>query len=133
MAAYSNALLERGIPMYRDHELGVVFHHGVLARSAVPLRLAQVVRVPFALVYVVLATRFVLEYVGARPSVFAQWVARLTNPLFIPLRGLFATGHDPAGHPVAWSLLVAIGACAVVQWVLVSWLRDVARPGVTEE
>jgi uncharacterized protein YggT (Ycf19 family) len=130
MAAYTTVLTERVSPMYRDQELGVVFHHGVLARSAVPLRAVQVVRVPFAVVYAVLATRFVLEYVQAGPSQFVQWVAQLTNPVFVPMRVLFATGSDPAGHPIAWSLLVAIGALVVVQMTLVGWLREVARPGV---
>ena len=48
------------------------------------------------------------------------------------LCALFAAGHDPAGHPIAWSLLVAIAACAIVQFFLVSWLREVARPGLSE-
>ena len=114
--------------MYRDQELGLVFHHGVLARSAVPLRAAQVARVPFAVVYAVLATRFVLEYVQASPSAFTQWIARLTDGIYFPMRTLFASGADPAGHPIAWSLLVAMGAFGVVQLVLVSWLREVAPP-----
>jgi len=116
--------------MYRDSEIGVIFHHGVLARSAVPLRAAQVARVPFAVVYAVLATRFVLEYVQAGPSAFVQAVQRLTDAVFVPMSALFASGHDPAGHPIAWSLLVAIGFIGVVQLTLVSWLREVARPGV---
>jgi uncharacterized protein YggT (Ycf19 family) len=114
--------------MYRDQELGVVFHHGVLARSAVPLRVAQLVKIPFSVVYAVLAIRFLLEYVQAGPSAFALWVDRLTDSIFVPMRALFATGSDPAGHPIAWSLLVAIGAFTVVQTVLVNWLREVAPP-----
>jgi putative effector of murein hydrolase LrgA (UPF0299 family) len=114
--------------MYRDSEIGVVFHHGVLSRSAFPLRLAQVVSVLFSLVYAALVTRFLLVYVQAGPSPFAQWVAKATNVVYLPLRSVFADGHDSAGHPVAWAILLVIAAGAVVQWSVVSWLREVARP-----
>ncbi|MGO8992720.1 MAG: hypothetical protein ACLQVI_05295 [Polyangiaceae bacterium] len=119
--------------MYRDSEIGVIFHHGVLSRSAFPLRLAQGVSFLFSLVYAALATRFLLEYVQAPASRFGYWVGRVTDVAYVPLRVFFRTGHDPAGHPVAWALLVAIVAFAVVQWSLVSWLRDVARPTLEED
>jgi hypothetical protein len=114
--------------MYRDQELGLVFHQGVLARSEVPLRVAQLVRVPFSVVYTMLATRFVLEYVQAGSSGFTQWIARLTDAIYVPMSTLFENGHDPAGHPIPWSLLIAIGGFAVIHGVLVSWLREVAPP-----
>jgi len=114
--------------MYRDSEIGVVFHHGVLSRSAFPLRLAQVLSVLFSLVYGILAARFLLEYVQAGPSPFVGAVAKVTDYVYLPLRHAFANGHDPAGHPVAWSIVVAIGAFALVHWVIIHWLRDVARP-----
>jgi hypothetical protein len=119
--------------MYRDSEIGVIFHHGVLARHAFPLRVAQVLNVLFTVVYAALTTRFLLLYVDAGPSPFAQWVARITDVAYLPLHELFPTKHDPAGHPLAWAIVVAIGVIAVLQWSLVSWLRDVARPGVPEE
>jgi hypothetical protein len=114
--------------MYRDSEIGVVFHHGVLSHSAVPLRVAQGLSVLFSLVYGVLAARFLLEYVQASPSPFVVTVAKITDYVCIPLRRAFANGHDPAGHPVAWSIVVAIAAFALVHWVILHWLRDVARP-----
>lgn len=118
--------------MYRDSEIGVVFHHGVLSRSAFPLRLAQGVSFLFSLVYALLTARFLLVYVQAPPSKFAYWVARITDPAYHPLRQVFANGKDPAGHPVAWAILILIAACAVVQWSLVSWLREVGRPRLEE-
>ena len=118
--------------MYRDSEIGVVFHHGVLSRSAFPLRLAQVLSVLFSLVYGALVARFLLLYVQARPSPFEHWVATITNFAYVPLRELFKDGRDAAGHPVAWSLLVAVAACAVLQWSLIRVLREVARPRLEE-
>ena len=118
--------------MYRDSEIGVVFHHGVLSRSAFPLRLAQLVSLVFALVYAALITRFVLLYAAAPASQFMYWLGKITNVVYVPLRALIADGHDPAGHPIAWSLLAAIAGCAIVQYAIVSWLREVARPGLSE-
>jgi uncharacterized protein YggT (Ycf19 family) len=118
--------------MYRDSEIGVVFHHGVMSRSAFPLRVAQLVSVLFALVYAALITRFVLLYAAAPASQFMYWLGKVTNVVYVPLRVFIADGRDPAGHPIAWSLLVAIAACAIVQFFLVSWLREVARPGLSE-
>jgi uncharacterized protein YggT (Ycf19 family) len=119
--------------MYRDSEIGVVFHHGVLSRSAFPLRLAQALSVLFSLVYGVLVARFLLEYVQAGPSPFVLAVARITDYVYLPLRHFFANGHDPAGHPVAWSIVVAIGAIAVVQWSIIRVLRAAARPRLEVE
>jgi hypothetical protein len=118
--------------MYRDSEIGVVFHHGVLSRSAFPLRMAQLISFLFSLAYAALITRFVLMYAEAPASHFVYWLGKITNVVYLPLHAFIADGHDPAGHPIAWSLLVAIGACIVVQWSIVSWLRDVARPGISE-
>jgi len=119
--------------MYRDSDLGVVFHHGVLARHAFPLRVAQGLNVLFTAVYAVLATRFLLVYVQAAPSPFEHWVARITDVIYLPLKQVFANGHDPAGHPLAWGLVVAAVVLVVVQWSVVRWLREVARPGVPVE
>jgi uncharacterized protein YggT (Ycf19 family) len=119
--------------MYRDSEIGVVFHHGVLSRSAFALRLAQLVSALFVLVYGVLVARFLLVYVQAAQSPFVYWVDRVTDPAYRPIRLLVANGRDAAGHPVAWAILLAIAACAVVQWSLVAMLRGVGRPRLEED
>ena len=114
--------------MYRDSEIGVFFHHGVLARSALPIRLAQLVSALFSIAYAVLGARFLLVYVQARPTPFGAWIAKATDFVYLPVRALIRDGHDRAGHPVAWALLIAIALGAVVQLCVVSWLRGVARP-----
>ena len=119
--------------MYRDSEIGVVFHHGVLTRSAVPLRLIQLLNVVFTLVYALLTTRFLLDYVSAPPVPFVEWIAVCTNPIYLPLRAVFPNGHDPAGHPLAWSLLLLGVACALLQGVLVKLLQRAAPPRPAED
>ena len=112
---------------------GVVFHRGVLSRSPAAVRLIQVVNVLFAVLYALFLTRFLLEYVRAAPSPFAQWIARATDTAYLPVRELFANGHDSAGHPIAWALLVCVAAAAVVHGSVVSLLRNAARPHAEED
>jgi uncharacterized protein YggT (Ycf19 family) len=119
--------------MYRDSEIGVVFHHGVLSRSAFALRLAQLVSALFVLVYGALVARFLLVYVQAAQSPFVYWINRVTDPVFRPIQLLIANGRDAAGHPVAWAILIAIGASAVLQWSVVAMLRGVARPRLDDD
>jgi hypothetical protein len=114
--------------MYRDSEIGLVFHHGVLARSAFLLRLIQLLSLAFSFAYALLVARFVFEYVKAPPLPFVQWVGQVTNAVYHPLSAVVANGHDRAGHPIAWAILVALLGCALLQAGLVSSLKRLARP-----
>ena len=96
--------------MFRDSETGLVFHRGFIARSAFVVRLIQVVNFLFGVLYALFATRFVLEYIQARPVGFVQMIANATQTFYAPFRGIVANGRDPAGHPVAWSILICMGA-----------------------
>jgi uncharacterized protein YggT (Ycf19 family) len=114
--------------MYRDSETGVAFHHGHIARHPFLLRLAQVVNGLFGILYALLAIRFVLAYVEAREVPFVVWINDATEPFFHPFRGLVANGHDPGGHPIAWTLLACIAAYALLNAAILSLLRMLGRP-----
>lgn len=114
--------------MYRDSEIGVVFHHGVLTRSVFVLRLIQLLTLAFAAAYALLITRFLVEYIAAPSVPFVEWIRMVTDRVYLPLRAFIATGHDRAGHPIAWALLAALGATAIVQMLLTTSLRRIARP-----
>jgi uncharacterized protein YggT (Ycf19 family) len=118
--------------MYRDSETGLVFHHGVIARHPFAVRAAQVVNFIFGVLYVLLLTRLVLAYVEARTVPFVQWLNQVTSPFFHPFNGIIAEGHDPGGHPIAWSIVAAIIAYGLVNALIVSILRAVNRPPVEE-
>jgi uncharacterized protein YggT (Ycf19 family) len=119
-----------GVQMYRDSEIGVVFHNGVLTRSAFALRVIQVLSVAFSLVYALLAARFLFEYVAAPAVPFVQFIREWTDAVYQPLRAVVANGHDRAGHPIAWALVIAFAACALLQIGVVASLRRVARPRI---
>jgi uncharacterized protein YggT (Ycf19 family) len=114
---------ETASDMLRDSETGLVFHHGTLWRSPIVPRLIQVVGFLFGLLYLLLAIRFVLEYVEARPVPFVQAIDRWSDVFYAPFRGIVANGHDGAGHPIAWSLVIAFGAYVILHAAIVALLR----------
>jgi hypothetical protein len=114
--------------MYRDTELGVVFHQGVLSRSPFAMRMTQVANFLFTLVYLLLGARFVAEYVRAPVVPLVAWLDRATDVVYVPLRQHLANGHDAAGHPLAWAILAALATAGLVHRAVVSLLRNVARP-----
>ena len=119
--------------MYQDRELGVVFHHGVLTRSVFVLRLIQLLTLAFSAAYALLLTRFVVEYTAAPPVPFVEWIRMITDRVYLPLRAFIATGHDRAGHPIAWALLAALGATAIAHLLVTSSLRRMARPRLEDD
>ena len=118
--------------MYRDSETGVVFHHGMMTRSPIVPRLIQLVSFLFGILYVLLGIRFVLEYVSARHVAFVDLIDRATEPFYHPFQGILANGRDPAGHPLVWSILVAIGAYALLHALIVGLLRMTARTHIDD-
>jgi hypothetical protein len=87
----------------------------------------------FTAAYAFLGARFLVEYFAAPSIPFVQWIREMTDHVYRPLGVFFATGHDRAGHPIAWALLVAIAAVAVLQIFVVRWLRRVARPRASDD
>ena len=114
--------------MFRDSHTGVVFHHGIMTRSPLVVRVVQVVNFLFGVLYALFATRFVLVYIEARGVGFVQMVTQWTEPLYRPFRGIVADGHDPGGHPIAWSIVVAVLAYALLHAGIVGLLRMISRP-----
>jgi uncharacterized protein YggT (Ycf19 family) len=113
--------------MYRDSETGLVIHRGVISHSPVVVRLIQVVNFLFGLLYTLFVVRFVLEYIGARPVGFVQLIQQWSEPFYHPFRGIVANGSDPGGHPLAWSIVIAVVAYALLNAAIVALLRMATR------
>jgi hypothetical protein len=116
--------------MYRDSETGIVFHRGFILRSRFVVRLIQLVKFLFAVLYTLFAIRFALVYMQAAHVRFSTLIGQATDVFFRPFAGLVANGRDPAGHPVAWSILVAIGAYLMLEVTVIALLRTSARAPV---
>ncbi len=102
-----------------DTETGLVFHRGLMVRSTLAIRALQVLVGVFGGIYAMFLSRFVLTYVGAEPHRgFAELFWDATALLYAPFQSLVDDGDDGAGHPLEWSLLVAIAGYAVVHVLL---------------
>jgi uncharacterized protein YggT (Ycf19 family) len=118
--------------MYRDSETGVVFHHGMMTRSPLVPRIIQVVSFLFGILYLLLGIRFVLEYVSARHVAFVDFIDRCSEPFYRPFQGIVANGRDAAGHPLVWSILVALAAYVLLHALIVGLLRMTARTRIED-
>lgn len=112
-----------------DSETGLILHRGVLTRSLFAVRLLQLVNFLFGVLYALLLARFVLAYIGARDdSGFVRFVREATHPFYAPFDGIVRNGSDAAGHPLVWSVLVAVVAYAVLHAAIRGLLRLIMRP-----
>jgi hypothetical protein len=102
-----------------DTETGLVFHRGLMVKSTITIRLIQALAAVFGVIYLLLLVRFTLTYIGANQSAgFSQFIWTATATLYSPFRWLLHRGDDGAGHPIEWSLLVAVAAYGIVHALL---------------
>jgi hypothetical protein len=109
--------------MVRDSETGLVFHNGAVWHSPVVPRMLQLFNLIFGALYLLLGTRFVLEYINARPVPFVRTIDRWSDFFYAPFKGIVPNGHDPAGHPIIWSIVAAFAAYVILHGLIVSLLR----------
>jgi uncharacterized protein YggT (Ycf19 family) len=93
-------------------------------------RVARLFDFLFFLVYAVLGVRLVLTLVGARQDApFAQWIWRISEPLYFPFRGLLPTVTTSSGFTIALPVLAALIAYALLHAGIRRLLRVfAARP-----
>jgi uncharacterized protein YggT (Ycf19 family) len=93
----------------------------------VALGVSRVLNAIFALLYAVLATRLILDFLEARKdSGFYQLVRTVSGPVYAPFKDIVSSGII-ANHPVVWSLVVAMFAYALAHAVLNGLLRLATR------
>jgi uncharacterized protein YggT (Ycf19 family) len=93
----------------------------------------QLVNFLFGVLYLLLATRFVLEYIQAnRGSGFVQFIETVSNPFYAPFRRIVANGSDGAGHPIVWAIVIALVAYVILHAVIAQLLRMLARAPVDD-
>lgn len=81
----------------------------ITPRNVAIARVARVLDYAFSVIYGLLLVRFALELLGARSqSGFVQLIRSLSDGLYAPFRGIFATADVSGGGHITWSLLVAV-------------------------
>lgn len=112
--------------------------HAVAVEEAAERRrtmgpLFRLVDLVFFLVYAALGIRLVLTMLAARPEApFAQWIVRITDPLYAPFRGILPNLTTEAGFTVALPLLFALLVYAVLHAIIRRVLGVFAGPRPVE-
>ena len=98
--------------------------HAVAVEEAAERRrtmspLFRLVDLVFFLVYAALGIRLVLTLLAARPEApFAQWIVRITDPLYAPFRGILPNVTTDAGFTLALPLLLALVVYALLHAII---------------
>jgi uncharacterized protein YggT (Ycf19 family) len=88
---------------------------------------ARVINLAFSLLYTLLIIRLALVFFGASQGAgFFQMIRSATDPFYLPFRGLFASSLI-SGHPLEWSLVVAMLAYALLHGIIRGLLRLLVR------
>ena len=103
------------------------FPDRVPARGAVA-RLAHVVDYLFYLTYGLLALRLFLALVGARSGAgFVKFIQGVTEPLYLPFKGIVVSPSLEGGYTLAVPLIVAILVYAMLHVAVRGLLRLVVQ------
>ena len=112
--------------------------HAVAVEEAAERRRAmsplfRVVDLVFFLIYAALGTRLVLSLLAARPEApFAQWIVRITDPLYAPFQGILPNLTTGAGFTVPVPLIVALVVYALLHAIIRRLLGVFTGPRVVE-
>jgi hypothetical protein len=107
---------------------GLAVNHRVSSgRDAILARVERVIDYLFGVLYVLLLTRFALEFFGARTGTgFFQFIRGLTDVFYAPFKGIFATTTLDNAHFV-WPLIVAVLGYMALHAAVRGLLRLLAR------
>lgn len=87
-------------------------------------RLGQVVDYVFWVVYALLGLRFLLALMAANQSAgFVRFIKGITEPLYLPFKGIVASPSMEGGVTLAFPILLAIGVYALVHLGIKGLLR----------
>ena len=99
-----------------------------IVRGRGAARVSQVVDYIFWLIYAMLGLRFLLGMIGARQGAgFTQFVRAITEPFYLPFRGLVQSPEAPGGYVFEWPILIAIAVYALLHWAINGFLRMMAE------
>jgi hypothetical protein len=87
-------------------------------------RISQVVDYIFYVIYALLGMRFLLALLAARSSTgFVQFIVTVSNPFYLPFRGIVASPSTDQGHTLMLPIVVAIIAYILLHLGINALLR----------
>jgi uncharacterized protein YggT (Ycf19 family) len=97
-------------------------------RGRAAARISQVIDYLFYLLYALLGIRFLLALLPARSTAgFVQFIVTITNPFYIPFRGIVASPSTNEGHTLLLPIVIAIVAYVVLHLAINGILRIIAH------
>ncbi|MEP6921368.1 MAG: YggT family protein [bacterium] len=97
-------------------------------RSRGLARFSQIVDYIFFLIYALLGMRFLLALLAARSTAgFVQFIVAITNPFYLPFRGIVASPATQEGHTLLLPIVVAIIAYLLLHLAINGLLRMLAH------
>jgi hypothetical protein len=87
-------------------------------------RISQVVDYIFYVIYALLGMRFLLALLAARSSAgFVQFIVAVSNPFYLPFKGIVASPSTDQGHTLMLPIVVAIIAYILLHLGINALLR----------
>ena len=97
-------------------------------RSRGLARISQIVDYIFWVIYALLGMRFLLALMAARSSAgFVRFIVAISNPFYVPFRGIVASPSTDSGHTLLLPIVVAIIAYALLHLAINGLLRMFAH------
>jgi hypothetical protein len=93
-------------------------------RSRGLARVSQVIDYLFFVLYALLGMRFLLAILAARSGAgFVQFIVTVSNPFYMPFRGIVASPTAAGGHTLLLPIVVAIIAYLLLHLGIIALLR----------
>jgi hypothetical protein len=97
-------------------------------RSRGLARISQIVDYIFYVIYALLGMRFLLALLAARSSAgFVQFIVAVSNPFYLPFRGIVASPSTESGHTLLLPIVIAIVAYVMLHLAINGLLRVFAH------
>jgi YGGT family len=91
-------------------------------------RVSQVVDYIFYVIYGLLGLRFLLALLAARSTAgFVRFIVAVTDPLYLPFRGIVASPSTEGGHTLMLPLVIAIIVYILLHLAINGLLRIIAH------
>ncbi len=91
-------------------------------------RISQVIDYIFYVIYALLGMRFLLALLAARSSAgFVQFIVTVTNPFYLPFKGIVASPQTDQGHTLMLPIVIAIIAYLLLHLAINGLLRMLAH------
>ena len=91
-------------------------------------RVSQVIDYIFYLIYALLGMRFLLALMAARSTAgFVQFIVAVTNPFYLPFKGIVASPSTDQGHTLMMPIVIAIIAYILLHLAINGLLRMLAH------